>query len=453
MPTPLNARVAPTKRRRPWLALALFVGLVATALAAGGFIAKKHLGANEVDLSWIVLPDLRDEPTQAWSITAPGTGDLVQVLAQDADHILAHRSPGELEGAINTIALIDAGDGETVWQRELVGRGGTVWVVGVTRGGHPVLEVAGPPDAAAVTTDAIVLDAKTGDTLSHREVVGSASVPIPGGPTFVIDDGVVSRFDDTDLTATPTWQAEPGSNLRWPSLDSSGRFLSLSMGEDDLAILDAATGQPPTDFQIDSDTEDTEGAAGTDGWFNALGDTTVRVTSVDRESQLTVLEPDGSIRWETRGDAFEVLRIAEDALGIFRVTHVEPDGGTIERLDPLTGEDMWGSPVPTDGTHIATGATLRSIQMHDGRRPTQSILLNLEDGTVAGVIDHDGVPWYTLTGGESIFYGIDDTETLHAWDHSASPLWSVPTQSDSIVRVPDRLLTSHRIDGTISAWR
>lgn len=440
-------------RRRPWLIRALLAGLVVTALVAGGLIATTHLGADDTDLSWFVLPDLIDEPTQAWSITAPGAGDLIQVLAQDGDHVLTHRSSGEFEGAINTIALIDTGKGKTVWQREITGPGGTVWVVGVTRGGHLVLEVAGPPEATPVSSDAIVLDAGTGATLSHRELTRSVSVPIPGGPIFIIDGNVVERFDGTDLSATPTWQAEPGGSVRWPSLDSSGRFLTLSAGGDGQLTLDAATGQPPTNIQVDSDAEDTEGSTGTDGWFHALGDTIVHVASVDRERQLTVLEPDGSIRWQARGDSFEVLRIADDALGIFRVTHVEPDGGSIERLDPLTGESMWGPPVPTDGTHIATAATLRSIQMHDGRMPAQSVLLNLEDGTVAGMIDHDGVPWYTLTGGESIYYGIDGAGTLHAWDHDATPLWSLPTQSDSIVRTPNLLLTSHRTDGTVTAWR
>lgn len=448
---------APASCWRRVVARTILAGLALIALLAAGHVLAPRLGhlggADAQDMSWILLPDLREEPTQAWSIAAPGVGDLVQVLPQDADHLITHRSPGDTEGAVNTIARIDANTGETVWQQEIVGRGGTLWIVGVTSGGHPVLEVPSrTPDEGWPTTEVLILDAEKGQLLSSRELRGSASasVPVHSGPVFVVEERELSRLDTTDLGATPTWQTEIGRGVRWPALDSSQRFLSLSESQDGLIILDALTGNRPTNVQIDPER---------DGWLRGLGETIVRATAVDRESELTVFEPDGEVRWEVRGNSFEVVRIAEDELGIFRLTHIDPqsDGSvmesTIERLDPLTGEGMWAQPVLTDGAHIATGLTMQSMQMHDSRHTTESVLLNLENGSIAGTIDHEGVPWHTLIGGKSVFYGIDNAGVLRAWDHDASTLWSLPTPSDSIVLAPERLITSHRTDGTITAWR
>lgn len=139
---PIGDAAPPASHRRA-LVLAILAGLVVISLLAAGLFAARHFGylggaSTDHDMTWFVLPDVRDEPTQAWSITAPGAGSLVQVLGQDADHLVTHRSSDDT--APQTVALINARTGDTVWERDLAGRGGPTWVVGIMAGGHPVLE-------------------------------------------------------------------------------------------------------------------------------------------------------------------------------------------------------------------------------------------------------------------------------------------------------------------------
>ncbi|MGY5766537.1 outer membrane protein assembly factor BamB family protein [Brachybacterium sp. DNPG3] len=443
-----QAPAAPRRRRQGVVvliivAVILLLGLVTT----GAVVASRALGGTrDLDLSSPAVESLREEPAVAWTYayrTSGQRGDgaptIDAVVPMPDGNIAVLVVPNLSEGE-SRVDMIDGETGEVLWSQpfERLGlrEGYQARLLAPSPEGHLTVAVEGFTDATPLQL--VSIRPEDGGIVSTAELEGASlrraagdSVAL-GIPTTAWQDRVVDkalvvvtddglrRLDTGDLDGDPVWSAAiPGADRVAVDRD----YVQFSVGETQW-WLDADTGFEPAWFDGDS-AGASAGGSGSVSYWPVFEDMVLRVDLVDREDGegeyvLDALAPDGTTLW--RETAATVLS-AETADGseLF-VADREADGDQrgLRRLDPATGEDLWGHEYDeafgTMAPRVVAGDV--SIAAADGIGGTA--LLDASTGQVAHRIP--GVP---VLFADDLVY-MEDGDELSAWDvDTGVRLWSL----------------------------